>query len=190
MQYIGRWDCGERDISVKDKKRILLFTGEGKGKTTAALGMALRASGHGMKTLVIQFVKSDPTTGEVAGCRQLPGCEIMQTGKGFVPERADPAFHEHRRAAYEGLCLAEGALSSGKYDLIILDEICTALGKGLLDEGQVIEAVRKGASGVCIVMTGRNATAGLVSIADTVTDMRMVKHGFQEGWEGQEGVEY
>jgi cob(I)alamin adenosyltransferase len=175
---------------MKDKKRILLFTGDGKGKTTAALGMALRASGHGMKTLVIQFVKSDPTTGELAACRHLPGCEIVQTGRGFVPERTDPAFREHCSAACEGLRLAEKALSSGKYDLIILDEICTAIGKGLLDEGQVIEAVRKGTSGMRIVMTGRNATAGLVSIADTVTDMRMVKHGFQDGREGQKGVEY
>jgi cob(I)alamin adenosyltransferase len=175
---------------VKDKKRILLFTGDGKGKTTAALGTALRASGHGMKTLVIQFVKADPTTGEVAACRHLPGCEIVQTGRGFVPDRTDPAFPEHVMAAAEGLKLAAQALSSGGYDLVVLDEICTAIGKGLLDEGQVIEAVRKGAPGICVVMTGRNATAGLISIADTVTDMRMVKHGFQEGREGQEGVEY
>ena len=175
---------------MKDKKRILLFTGDGKGKTTAALGMALRASGHGMKTMIIQFVKSDPTTGELAACRHLPGCEIVQTGRGFVPERTDPAFREHLTAAAEGLKLAAGALSSGGYDLVILDEICNAVGKGLLDEGEVIEAVRKGAPGICIVMTGRNATAGLISIADTVTDMRMVKHGFQDGREGQEGVEY
>ncbi|MGZ6240006.1 MAG: cob(I)yrinic acid a,c-diamide adenosyltransferase [Syntrophales bacterium] len=175
---------------MKDKKRILLFTGDGKGKTTAALGMALRASGHDMKTMIIQFVKSDPTTGELAACRHLPGCEIVQTGRGFVPERTDPTFREHLMAAAEGLKLAAGGLSSGSYDLVILDEICTAVGKGLLDEGQVIEAVLRGAPGICVVMTGRNATAGLISLADTVTDMRMVKHGFQDGREGQEGVEY
>ena len=175
---------------MKDKKRILLFTGDGKGKTTAALGMALRASGHDMKTMIIQFVKSDPTTGELAACRKLPGCEIIQTGKGFVPEQTDPAFKEHMMATAEGLKLAARALSSGGYELVILDEICTAVGKGLLDEGQVIETVLQGAPGICIVMTGRNATAGLISLADTVTDMRMVKHGFQDGREGQEGVEY
>ena len=175
---------------MKEEKRIILFTGDGKGKTTAALGMALRASGHGMKTMVIQFVKSDATTGELAACRHLPGCEIVQTGKGFVPERTDPAFTEHLSAARDGLLLAEEALSSERYDLIILDEICTAVAKGLVDEGQVIEAIRRGAPGTCIVMTGRNATAGLMSLADTVTDMRMVKHGFQDGWEGQKGVEY
>ncbi|MGO9137821.1 MAG: cob(I)yrinic acid a,c-diamide adenosyltransferase [Syntrophales bacterium] len=175
---------------MKDKKRILLFTGNGKGKTTAALGMALRASGHGMKTMIIQFVKSDPATGELAACRHLPGCEIVQTGRGFVPERADPAFREHLMAAAEGLKLAVGALSSGIYDLVILDEICTAVAKGLLDEGEVVEAVLRGTTGKCVVMTGRNATMGLVSIADTVTDVRMVKHSFQEGREGQKGVEY
>ncbi|MGA3206274.1 MAG: cob(I)yrinic acid a,c-diamide adenosyltransferase [Syntrophales bacterium] len=175
---------------MKDKKRILLFTGDGKGKTTAALGMALRASGHGIKTLIIQFVKSDPTTGELAACRHLPGCEIVQTGRGFVPERNDPAFQEHLTAAAEGLKLAAQALSSGGYDLVILDEICTAIGKGLLDEGEVIEAVLRGPPGICVVMTGRNATAGLISITDTVTDMRMVKHSFQDGWKGQKGVEY
>src|SRR5512136_653608 len=122
--------------------------------------MALRASGHGMKTLIIQFVKSDSTTGELQACRHLPGCEIVQTGRGFVPERTDPAFQEHMSAASAGLRLAEAAISSGKYDLVILDEICTAIGKGLLDEEQVIAAIRTGISGLCIVMTGRNATAG------------------------------
>ncbi len=175
---------------MKDKKRILLFTGDGKGKTTAALGIALRACGHGMKTMIIQFVKADPTTGELAACRHLPGCEIVQTGRGFVPERTDPAFREHLMAAAEGLKRAAEALSSGGYDLIILDEICTAIGKGLLDEGQVIEAVQGGAPRMCVVMTGQNATAGLISLSDTVTDMRVVKHGFQEGIEGQKGVEY
>lgn len=171
-------------------KRILLFTGDGKGKTTAALGTALRASGHGMKTLIIQFVKSDSTTGELQACAHLPGCEIVQTGRGFVPELTDPIFREHLMAAAEGLKLAARALASGGYDFVILDEICTAIGKGLLDEGQVIKAVLRGAPGICVVMTGRNATAGLISLADTVTDMRMVKHSFQDGREGQEGVEY
>lgn len=175
---------------MKDKKRILLFTGDGKGKTTAALGMALRASGHGMKTMIMQFVKSDPTTGELAACGKLPGCEIVQTGRGFVPTQTDPAFQEHVKAARDGLRLAEEALASEKYDLIILDEICTAVAKGLLDEGRVIETIRKGTKDICVVLTGRNATTGLISLADTVTDMRMVKHAFQEGREGQEGVEY
>ena len=175
---------------MKEGKRIILFTGNGKGKTTAALGMALRASGHGMKTMIIQFVKSDPSTGELPACRHLPGCEIVQTGKGFVPAQTDPAFKEHLKAAAEGLQLAARAISEDRYDLVILDEICTAVAKGLINAGQVIEIVNRDAKGPCVVLTGRNAPAELISLADTVTDMRMVKHGFQAGWEGQKGVEY
>jgi cob(I)alamin adenosyltransferase len=175
---------------VKDRKRIILFTGDGKGKTTAALGMVLRASGHGMKALVIQFVKSDPTTGELAACRHLAGVEIVQAGRGFIPEQTSDAFQEHCNAAREGLDLAERALSSGKYGLIILDEICAAVSKGLLDEKQVVEVVRKGNLDTCVVMTGRHATAGLLSLADTVTEMRPVKHGLAEGFKAQRGVEY
>ncbi len=175
---------------TKNIKRIILFTGDGKGKTTAALGMVLRASGHGMKSLVIQFVKSDPDTGELAACRHLNGVEIVQTGRGFVPERTDPLFQEHRRAAEQGLDLAEQSLLSGGYDLIMLDEICIAVWKGLLDEKRIIDALLKGGPGTCVVMTGRNATAGLISLADTVTEMRMVKHGFAEGFKAQKGVEF
>ena len=175
---------------MKDRKRIILFTGDGKGKTTAALGMVLRASGHGMKSLVIQFVKSDPDTGELAACRNIAGVEIVQTGRGFVPERTDPLFQEHRKAAEEGLDRAERAILSGDYDLVILDEICIAVWKGLLDEKKIIEVVLRAGPGTCVVMTGRNATAGLISLADTVTEMRMIKHGFAEGWEAQKGVEY
>ncbi|HUH67337.1 MAG TPA: cob(I)yrinic acid a,c-diamide adenosyltransferase [Syntrophales bacterium] len=175
---------------MKQGKRILLFTGDGKGKTTAALGMALRASGHGMKTMIIQFVKSDPSTGELSACRNLPGCEIVQTGKGFVPAQADAAFKEHVRAAAEGMQLAAKAISEDRYDLVILDEVCTAVAKGLIAVGEVIEIVKRDARGPCVVLTGRNAPAELISLADTVTDMRMVKHGFKAGWEGREGVEY
>ncbi|MCX5854792.1 MAG: cob(I)yrinic acid a,c-diamide adenosyltransferase [Deltaproteobacteria bacterium] len=175
---------------TKGRGRIILFTGDGKGKTTAALGMVLRASGHGMKALIIQFVKADPSTGELAACRHLPGVEIVQTGRGFIPERTSPEFQEHCRAAKGGLSLAERAIVSGRYDLVLLDEICHAVGKGLLDENQVIEVIRKGGTGTCMVMTGRNAPAGLVSLADTVTEMRPVKHGFTDGWKAQKGVEY
>lgn len=175
---------------TKERGRIVLFTGEGKGKTTAALGMALRACGHGMKVLIIQFVKSDRATGELAASRHLPGVEIAQTGRGFVPEKTSPAFQEHCRAARYGLNLANEAIVSGKYDLVLLDEICLAVRKELLSEKQVIDVVRKAGAATCVVMTGRGATAGLVSLADTVTEMHLVKHGFAARWKAQKGVEY
>ena len=175
---------------MKDRGRIILFTGNGKGKTTAALGMVLRSNGHGMKALVIQFVKSDAATGELAACRRLAGVEIVQAGRGFIPERTSDSFQEHCQAAREGLDLAEQALTSGSYDLIVLDEICPAVRKGLLDEEQVMEVVCKGSHDTCLVMTGRHATAGLISLADTVTEMHPVKHGFADGFKAQKGVEY
>jgi cob(I)alamin adenosyltransferase len=175
---------------VKDKRRIILFTGNGKGKTTAALGTVLRASGHGMKALVIQFVKSDAATGELAACRRLGGVEIVQAGRGFIPEETSDSFQEHCQSAQKGLDLAEQALTSGSYDLIVLDEICPAVRKGLLSEELVIEVLSKGSPETCVVMTGRDATAGLMSLADTVTEMHPVKHGFRDGWQAQKGVEY
>jgi cob(I)alamin adenosyltransferase len=175
---------------MKPVGRRLLFTGEGKGKTTAALGMALRASGHGIRTLVIQFIKANSSIGDLTGCRHLPFVEIIQTGRGHVPEKTDPKFTEHRRAAKEGLDLAVKAFTASQYDLVILDEICTAIAKGLLEEDCVIEAIQKANPETSVVMTGRHATQGLISLADTVTEMRLIKHGLKDGRTAQKGVEY
>ncbi len=170
--------------------RVLLFTGNGKGKTTAALGMVLRASGHGQQILVIQFIKEDPATGEIKGCRHLPGVKILQAGRGFVPHPSSPDFPGHKEAAEEGLALAAAALRSGEYHLVVLDEICVAVSKGLLDEDQVVEIVRQAPPGMCVVLTGRPLIPGLVSLADTVTEMCSLKHAFQEGCPAQEGIEF
>lgn len=175
---------------MREARRVLIFTGDGKGKTTAALGMALRASGHGMRTLVLQFIKDDPQTGEVKAVERLPGVEVVQAGRGFVPPPDDPKFAEHRREAGRALRLASEALGSGKYDLVILDEVCLAVEMGLLEEESVVEAVERAGGGVCVVMTGRGATPGLISLADTVTEMRCIKHAFQEGRAAEKGVEY
>jgi len=172
------------------KNRILLFTGDGKGKTTAALGMAVRASGHGQRVLVIQFIKSDASTGEIAGMKHLPGVELRQTGLGFIPPEADPAFEKHRLAAGNGLKEAAQAASSGNYDLVILDEICLTVTRNLLREEDVMAMLEKAAPGTCIVLTGRGAPPGLMDMADTVTEMRMVRHGLAAGIRAQKGVEY
>jgi cob(I)alamin adenosyltransferase len=176
-------------------RRIILFTGEGKGKTTAALGMVLRAAGHGRTALVVQFLKRgprarDPRTGEVAALALLPGVEIVQTGRGFVPRRDDPRWAEHRQAAQEGLSLAQEAVGSGRYDLVVLDEICGAVTAGLLEEEQVIALVEQGDPRVILVLTGRGAGERLIALADTVTEMRCLKHGYQAGIPAQPGVEF
>ena len=172
------------------KRRILVFTGEGKGKTTAALGMLLRASGHGLPVLMIQFVKADASTGELAAAERLPGVKVVQTGRGFVPPPTNPRFAEHVEAAQKGLCLAEEALAANTYALVILDEICVAVAKGLLDEQRVVNVSTQAPGSACLVLTGRDATPALLALADTVTEMRAIKHGMQSGWEKQAGVEY
>ncbi len=175
---------------MKRKGRLLIFTGDGKGKTTAALGMALRASGHGLRTLILQFIKANPSTGELTALQHLPGVEILQMGRGWTPPFEDPTFSEHRKAAQDALQTALKALQSQKYDLIILDEICTAIAKGLIDEDQAVEFIHQGNETTCIVLTGRGATDLLISMADTVTEMCCLKHGLKRGWPVQKGVEY
>jgi cob(I)alamin adenosyltransferase len=172
------------------KSRILIFTGDGKGKTTAALGMALRASGHDMRTLFLQFMKANEAVGELAALKHLPGVEAIQMGRRFVPATTDSAFSEHRQAALHALEKAAEALRSKKYDLIILDEICTAMDKGLITEEQILELIEASGEVSCLVLTGRGATKRLIAKADTVTEMRNLKHGLREGIAAQKGVEY
>jgi len=174
--------------------RVLLFTGDGKGKTTAALGMVLRAAGHGQAARVVQFIKADRRTGELAAAKALKGVEIVQTGRGFVPPPDAATFTTHVRAAEGGVARAEQALADGQVRLLVLDEVCTAVAKGLLSEERVLELLRRAGevrgAELTIVLTGRGATAGLIARADTVTEMRCVKHGHVSGWKAQAGVEF
>lgn len=172
------------------KARILLFTGDGKGKTTAALGMALRAAGHGMRAVIVQFVKNDPRTGEIEAFRRLPGVTVIQAGRGFIPKEESEDYQLHKSAARAGLAQAEAALASGRADLLVLDEIAVAVSRGLIDEGSVIDLVSAAGPGITIVMTGRSASPALMDAADTVTEMRACKHGYESGIAAQKGVEY
>lgn len=172
------------------KRRTLIFTGHGKGKTTAALGMVLRAVGHGQRVLVVQFLKADASTGELAALRQLPGVEIVQMGRGFVPPEQSAAFQEHVDAAANALLFSKQALTSSNWDLIVLDEICGALAARLLAEEAVLELIRLPSRTATLVLTGRDASPLLIENADTVTEMRCVKHALARKFKAQEGVEF
>ena len=172
------------------KPRLLLFTGDGKGKTTAALGMVLRAAGHGQRALVVQFMKADSQTGELAALQLLPNVKIVQMGCGFVPPEASAAFRTHRDAATTALLFATRALASGEWDLIVLDEICGAITSHLLREEAVLELLRMPTATAALVLTGRGATPQIIEAADTVTEMRCVKHGHSCGITAQAGVEF
>jgi cob(I)alamin adenosyltransferase len=176
---------------MNDKPRILIFTGDGKGKTTAALGMILRASGHDMRTRMVQFLKSDTGSGELAALRKLPGVEFSRRGLGFVPRRRDdPRFAAHLQAAHEALDLVREAVRKGAYDLLVMDEIGGAIAAGLIKEQEVRELLEQAPATLRIVLTGRNVPAGLIALADTVTEMRCVKHGMRQGRTAQKGVEF
>jgi cob(I)alamin adenosyltransferase len=174
---------------MTEKARVLIFTGEGKGKTTAALGMAFRAGGHGQRACMIQFIKGDASVGEVVAAAEAAHLEIIQTGHGFVPPASSPAYATHQAAAQEGLGKAAEIVAGGQYDLVILDEVCLAVARGLVEEHQVEELIAQTPPDVCLVLTGRWATPGLIALADTVTDMQCVKHGLQTGRVAQQGVE-
>ena len=174
---------------AQETGRVLLFTGDGKGKTTAALGMALRACGHGMRVLVLQFIKA-AITGELTASQRLAGVEIVQTGRGFVPKPNSPHFAEHARAATAGLERAAQALASGRYEMVVLDEICTAVDTGLLTEESVAALMKRRPPGLTVVLTGRGATPRLLALADTVTEMYCVKHALDAGRRAQKGVEF
>lgn len=176
------------ECSLTEKPRVLIFTGDGKGKTTAALGMALRASGHGMRTCVVQFIKSDTSVGEIAATAGSL-IEIHPTGLGFLPPAGNGRLALHRDMAQEGLRRAAEVIASGQYEVVVLDEICLAVARGLIDEHQVEELVVTATPEMCLVLTGRYATPGLIALADTVTEMRPIKHGFESGRPAQMGVE-
>jgi cob(I)alamin adenosyltransferase len=174
---------------MNEKPRVLIFTGDGKGKTTAALGMAFRASGHGLRSCIIQFIKSDASVGEIAAAANSMLVDIHPTGLGFVPPGESPRFADHLAAAQSGLHKASEIITGGQFALVILDEICIAVSRGLIDESQVVELLAKVPPEMCLVLTGRDASPALIALADTVTEMRCVKHGMSEGRGAQEGVE-
>ncbi|MEW6771406.1 MAG: cob(I)yrinic acid a,c-diamide adenosyltransferase [Bacillota bacterium] len=169
---------------------VMVFTGDGKGKTTAALGMALRAWGHGMRVLVIQFVKSARVeTGERLAAARLGERFVIKTlGEGFVFEGED--VERHRVAARRALETAREAVQSGEYDLVVLDEIIHALKHGLVSEEELVALIAAKSPAVHLVLTGRDAPEAIVARADLVTEMRAVKHHYRSGVPAQKGIEY
>jgi cob(I)alamin adenosyltransferase len=169
--------------------RIIVITGNGKGKTTSALGMVLRAVGHGMKVSIIQFIKNRYDTGEIAALSLLPKVEIIQCGMGFIPAKESDKYKNHCEAAADGLQLATEKLADTSIDMIVLDEICGTVYHGLLSEQAILEAIKAAHDRAIIICTGRYAPDALIEIADTVSVIESLKHGYELGIKAQEGVE-
>lgn len=177
---------------MSDKKGLVIVnTGNGKGKTTAALGMGLRAWGQGMKVLVLQFIKGGWKYGELKAAEQLgPNFVMRQMGEGFIKGGGEDAMAEHRKAAEEALEAAKQEVQSGQWDMIILDEINYAIGYGLVPLQEVVELVDAKPPMLHLVLTGRNAAEEIVDRADLVTEMREIKHPYAKGIQAQKGVEF
>ncbi len=167
----------------------MVHTGHGKGKTTAALGLAFRALGHGLPVCIIQFIKGTWKYGELYSAKRFTGLlEFHVAGEGFIWKSSD--IERHRRAACEGWKLARARIEEGLHHLVILDEFTYALNYGMVDKDEVIAFLRQKPKGLHVLVTGRDAPAALVDIADLVTDMREMKHPFRSGVTAQKGVEF
>jgi cob(I)alamin adenosyltransferase len=178
---------------MTDSRRglILINTGPGKGKTTAAMGTALRAVGNGMKVLMLQFLKGSWHYGELDAVKAFGDQFILkQMGRGFVKIGGAEADPEDIRMVQEAWAEAKKAIASGEWDMVILDEINYAISYGMLDPVEVAAALRDRPEMLHVILTGRNAHPLLVEMADTVTEMREVKHAYEKGILAQRGIEY
>lgn len=166
-----------------------VYTGDGKGKTSAAFGLALRAVGRGLKVYVIQFIKGGFDYGELHIVRQLPNFRIKAFGRGrFVAEM--PPKDEDFQLAKEAFTLAQEVVSSGEYDIVVLDEINIALSLRLISVEEVVSLIKNKPSHVELILTGRNAPHEIVTLADLVTEMKEIKHPYSQGVPPRKGIEY
>ncbi len=173
---------------------VLVFTGNGKGKTTAAIGLAVRAAGNKMRVRILQFIKGQWKSGERESLLALaPLIEIGQTGRGFTIERLrDPRIpmDDHAAAARDGWEQAVQIVRSGGYDLVVLDEILGTVKAGLVTLDELLTLIREKPPELHLALTGRGAPPELIEVADLVTEMQPLKHPLQQGIKAQRGIEF
>lgn len=191
---------GEKKIAAPAKKTaglnkqpaqglVIVITGNGKGKTTSAFGQALRAIGQGYKVLVVQFMKGRKYGEFKAASEYLPDLTIRLSGLDSFVMRDNPAAVDIE-LAQKGFAYAKKAINSGKYNMIILDEINVALDFKLLDLKDVIEAIKNKPAGVDLILTGRYASPQIIKLADTVSEIKEIKHHYAAGIKDRAGIEY
>jgi len=178
-------------MTTEDKLKglLMVYSGNGKGKTTAALGLALRSVGHGRRVLMLQFMKGGDSYGECCAARMLPGFEIVQKGLPSFVDRTNPD-PESLRLAAEAMDLAREALTSPQYDLVVLDELNVALDFGLVTLADVLALLDARRPDLDVVVTGRRAHPEIVRRADMVSEVLEIKHHYQQGVEAKKGIEY
>ena len=174
---------------------VIIHTGEGKGKTTAAMGLALRAWGDGLRVLIIQFIKGGQTSGELKAVEKIAEIssaghiEVRQGGLGFT-KRGDTKEVAHKEAAVASLAMVKKEMASGNWDMIILDELNYAVKFGLVSLEEVLSLLDSTPQELHLVITGRDAHQAIIDRADLVTEMKLIKHPYQQGIKAQMGIEY
>jgi len=169
--------------------KVHVITGPGKGKTTAAFGMALRAAGHGLRVCVVQFLKTGMMTGEVIAVKRIREIQVHQFGTGRFVDPRNPS-DEDKRLAAEALAFARRRLEERACDMLVLDEVNTAVSFGLIDKASLEELVRSRGEGVELVLTGRNADDSVMALADYVSFIDNRKHPFKKGVRARQGIEW
>lgn len=167
----------------------MVHTGNGKGKTTAAFGLAFRALGHQLPVCVIQFIKGNWKYGELQSTERFKGLlDMYVMGEGFTWESKD--LNKDRQAAQKGWDLAKSIIAEARYYLVILDEFTYAMNYGMVDEKEALDVLRNKPEGLHVLVTGRDAPAQLIEMADLVTEMREIKHPYNKGVKAQKGIEW
>ncbi len=179
----------KKAVAKTDHGLIMVFTGNGKGKTTAAFGQALRAIGQGYNVFIVQFMKGRKYGEYIAARKYLPGLTILRAGLDSFVMRDNPATIDIEMAQ-KGLAAAEKAIKSGKYDMVILDEINVALDFKLISLPEIIALIKSKPANLDVILTGRYAPAEIIEIADTVSDIQEIKHHYNKGIKDRAGVEY
>lgn len=184
-KHSPRWQPKERF----EEGLVQVYTGDGKGKSTAAFGLALRAMGRGLKVKIVQFLKGDTRYGEIIALKEFPAIDVVQFGS---PEFVNPLHprEEDRQMAREALEHGRQALLSGRYDLVIMDEVHVAAKLGLISVEDILALMREKPKKVELVLTGRDADPRVIEAADLVTQMTLIKHPYQKGITARYGIEY
>jgi len=172
-----------------EKGLVQVYTGSGKGKTSAAFGAALRAIGRGMKVYIIQFIKGGFDYGELYSVKSLPNLKLAAFGRGRFITESQP-LKEDIQLAQDGLELAQKVVNSGEYDMVVLDEINVVLHLKMISVDDAIQLVKNKPKHVELILTGRNAPAQIVEVADLVTEMKEIKHPYADGVPPRKGIEY
>lgn len=171
---------------------VIVYTGNGKGKTTASLGVALRAIGHGLRVCMVQFIKGEWHYGELNSIKKLePDFELIVAGKGFIGIIDDDhAFEEHVRAAKTALDIVEQKISLDTFDIIILDEINYAVHLGVLQLADVMKILQNRPKHLSLILTGNHACEEIIMLADLVTEMKEIKHPYKKGIKAKRGIDF